>query len=97
MTAAVLDDWRTAPVSEPLRATLGFLEKLTLRPDEVQPADAERVRAAGVRDEALSDAIHVCVLFNVIDRMADALDAELPTPAQFAKVAPFLLKHGYGK
>ena len=29
---AVERDWRTAPVDERLRATLGFLEKLTLRP-----------------------------------------------------------------
>jgi A/G-specific adenine glycosylase len=37
---AVERDWRTAPVSRELRATLGFLEKLTLRPGDVSREDA---------------------------------------------------------
>ena len=36
---AVLTDWRSAPVNAAIRATLSFLETLTLRPDEV-PAEA---------------------------------------------------------
>jgi alkylhydroperoxidase family enzyme len=68
----VLADWRTAPVDPPLRATLGFLEAVTLRPGEVGPADAEAVRAAGVSDEAIEDALTVCACFNLIDRLADS-------------------------
>jgi alkylhydroperoxidase family enzyme len=45
---AVVADWRTAPLRPELAATLVFLEKLTLRPDELLPADADAVRAAGV-------------------------------------------------
>ena len=56
---AVEADWRTAPIDERLRAMLGFIEKLTLRPDELGPEDADAVRAAGVSDEAMVDAIHV--------------------------------------
>ena len=67
-------DWRTAPVGEPLRATLGFLEKLTLRPDELRAEDAEAVLAAGVRRDALIDAIHVAALFTMIVRLADSFD-----------------------
>ena len=55
---AVLNDWRTAPVDAKLRATLGFLEKLTLNPGEVRPTDVEPMRAAGVSDAAIEDAIH---------------------------------------
>jgi len=33
--AAVLEDWRTAAIPERLRAVLGFLEKLTLHPQQV--------------------------------------------------------------
>ena len=50
-------DWRSAPVDEPLRATLGFLEKLTLRPDELRPEDAAAVLAAGVGKDALELAL----------------------------------------
>ena len=61
-------------MDEPLRATLGFLEKLTLHPDELRAQDAEDVLAAGVREDALIDAIHVAALFTMIVRLADSLD-----------------------
>lgn len=51
---------------------------MTLRPEELTGADAGRVREAGVSDEALVDAIHVAALFNMIDRMADALGWDVP-------------------
>jgi alkylhydroperoxidase family enzyme len=68
----VLADWRTAPVEPKLRAMLGYLELVTLRPDEIAAADAEAVRAAGVSDQAMIDALLVCGYFNLIDRLADA-------------------------
>jgi hypothetical protein len=43
-----VDDWRSAPLRPELMETLVFLEKLTLRPDELTPADADEVRSAGV-------------------------------------------------
>jgi len=78
--AAVLADWRTAPLDPKLRATLGFLEKLTLIPADVRPADLAPLRAAGVSDEAIEDAIHACVLFNVYDRLADSFSFHIPGP-----------------
>jgi uncharacterized peroxidase-related enzyme len=95
LTQAVLDDWHSAPVSEKVRAILGFLEKLTLRPDDVTPSDVDAVRAAGVRDEAIEDAIYVCAAFNMIDRIADALGFKIPTPKNTAKSAKILLDRGY--
>jgi alkylhydroperoxidase family enzyme len=92
-----LDDPDTAPIDERLRATLRFLRKLTLEPGSVGPADAQRVRAAGVSDEALEDAIHVCALFNVIDRIADALGFDLPEPEYWDRVAPGFLAGGYAQ
>ena len=91
----MLDDWRTAPVDERLRATLGFLEKLTLQPDSLGPPDADAVRAAGVSDDALLDAIAVAALFNMIDRIADALRFEVPPPEAFAARADRMLATGY--
>jgi hypothetical protein len=82
-------------VDEKLRATLGFIEKLTLRPDELGPADADAVRAAGVRDEALVDAIHVAALFNMIVRMADSLAFEVPPYESFLGRAERMLADGY--
>jgi hypothetical protein len=82
-------------VDEKVRATLGFIEKLTLRPDELGPPDADAVRAAGVRDEALVDAIHVAALFNMIVRMADSLAFEVPPYESFLGRAERMLADGY--
>ncbi len=88
-------DWRTAPVDEKLRATLGFVEKLTLRPDELDRTDADAVRAAGVSDAALVDAIHVAALFNMIVRMADSLHFDVPPYESFLGRAEGMLAEGY--
>jgi len=92
---AVLDDWRTAPIDPKLRATLGFLEKLTLKPGEVRPGDVEPMRTAGVTDAAIEDAIHASVLFNIYDRMADSLNFHLPGPAGMMASGRSLMKRGY--
>ena len=92
---AVVNDWRTAPLDAKLRATLGFLEQLTLRPDEVRPADVAPLRAAGLSDDAIEDAINVCALFNIYDRLADALGWYLPDRAGYAASAGNLMRRGY--
>ena len=88
-------DWRTAPVRPELLATLGFLEKLTLRPDELTEADADEARAAGVSTPALRDAAAVCALFSMIVRMADSLGWDVPSPERLAARAPAMLDGGY--
>lgn len=92
---AVLADWRTAPIDPKLRATLGFLEKLTLAPADVRPADLAPLRAAGVSDEGIEDAIQVCVLFNIYDRMADSLNFHQPGPDGYAASGRSLMRRGY--
>ena len=74
---------------------LAFLEKLTLRPDEIEPADADAVREAGVSDRALCDAITVCALFNMIVRLADSLGWDLPARERLRVRAPAMLEGGY--
>jgi hypothetical protein len=58
-------------------------------------ADADAVRAAGVSDEALVDAIHVCALFSMIVRLADALDWDVPPFESFFERADAMLAGGY--
>jgi uncharacterized peroxidase-related enzyme len=95
LVEAVLTEWRTAPVDPKVRAALGFLEKLTLAPADVRRADVEPLRAAGVSDEAVEDAIQVCVLFNIYDRLADSLNFHLPGPDGYAASGRSLMKRGY--
>ncbi len=92
---AVLNDWQTAPISEKMKRTLQLLEKVTLRPLEVSPKDVAPLRAIGVSDEAIEDALTVCALFNVIDRIADALDVAVPSAEEFSRTGERLLEHGY--
>lgn len=92
---AVLADHTTAPISEGLRETLTLVQKFTLDPEAVGPADIQRVRDAGVGDEAIEDAIHVMAAFNLINRVADSLGFDLQTPEGYAKGAKMLLKMGY--
>jgi alkylhydroperoxidase family enzyme len=74
---------------------LGFLEKLTLTPDALTEQDADEVRATGVSDEALVDAIHVGSLFNMIARLADSLGWDVPSwEACLARAEP-MLANGY--
>lgn len=78
LVTAVLDDWRTAPIDEKLRAMLGFLEKLTLSPDATNSEDIATLVSIGASEKAIEEAIYVCYLFNIIDRLADAFDFHLP-------------------
>jgi alkylhydroperoxidase family enzyme len=93
--AAVIDDYRTAPINEKLRAMLGLLETFTLRPDALTAADIRAVLAAGVSREAIRDAFYVAFLFNAYDRLADTLGWELPEDRYYGKAGSFLLKKGY--
>ena len=95
VVTAVLENWRTAPINEKLRAALGFLEKLTLAPAEVTPADLEPLKFIGLSEQAIEEAIYVCFLFNVIDRLADAFDFQISSADQKRRVSRFLFNFGY--
>lgn len=91
----VLADYRTAPIAEPLRAVLAFLEKLTLAPAEVGAADVAALRAVGVPDAAVEEALCVCAGFQVITRLSDALDFDVPPARPLDLYARALARHGY--
>jgi alkylhydroperoxidase family enzyme len=92
---ACLANYHTAPILEPLRATLAVLETMTLRPDDLQAAQARTAMAAGVTRQQLADAAAVAALFNIITCYANVLDFAIPTDAEFEKAAGMMLKRGY--
>ena len=92
--AAVLADLESAPIEEPLRATLRMLGKLT-REGKVGGEDMRHVLSAGVSRQQVQDALAVCAAFNTTDRLADAFGFEVLTPEGFEAGAKYLLKRGY--
>ena len=92
--SAVLSDFDTADLSEPLRATLLMLGKLT-REHTVNADDMRSVLAAGASRQQIEDALAVCFSFNVISRLADAFGFFVPGPEAFEAGAKYLLARGY--
>ena len=91
----VLDTWQTAPLDPKVKAALGLLEKLSRGPEGLTAADIEAVRAAGVRDGAIEDALHIAFCFHIINRLANTFGFHVASPETFAKMAKPLLKNGY--
>jgi uncharacterized peroxidase-related enzyme len=91
---AVLSDLETAPIGEPLRATLRMLGKLT-RENTVSADDMRAVLASGVSRQQIEDALAVCFAFNTTDRLANAFGFEILSQKGFEAGAKFLLKRGY--
>jgi uncharacterized peroxidase-related enzyme len=92
--AAALSDLEAAPISEPLRATLRMLGKLT-REQTVTADDMRSVLAAGVTSQQIEDALAVGFAFNTINRLAETFAFSVPGPKAFEAGAKFLLAHGY--
>jgi uncharacterized peroxidase-related enzyme len=95
LVRAVLDDYRTAPIPEKLRLMLGFLEKLTRRPDDVEVDDIAPLRAAGLSDAAIEHAIQIAANMNLINRLGDALGFAPHEASVYRNLGRRLLKLGY--
>lgn len=91
---ATLADLQTAPLTEPLRATLSMLSKLT-REHSITAADVRAVLAAGASPQQIEDALAVSFAFNTTNRLADAFGFFVPSPDAFDSGAKYLLKRGY--
>ena len=68
---ALMEDRDTAPVREDLKPVLAYVEKLTVSPSRMTEADAQAVYAAGWSEGALFDAIQVCGVFNLVNRLVE--------------------------
>ena len=95
LVGEILSDWRAANVGGRMKAALGFIEKLTVSPGHLRPEDAAALRGAGVSARAIVDAVYVCVGFNIINRIADALAFSVPPPRAFSGAAKYLRRYGY--
>jgi uncharacterized peroxidase-related enzyme len=92
--SAALSNLETAPLGEPLRATLRMLRKLA-REQTVNADDMRAVLVAGVSRQQVEDALAVAFAFNTINRLADAFGFFVPGPQAFEAGARYLLARGY--
>jgi uncharacterized peroxidase-related enzyme len=91
---AALADLDTAPIGEPLRATLRMLAKLTSE-HTVGADDMRAVLAAGATASQIKDALAVALAFGITARLANAFDFDVASPAAMAAGAQHLLRRGY--
>jgi len=70
---------------------------MTLDHGSLAPEDVRAVMREGVSKQAIQDAIEVAFLFNIYDRLADAMGWHVPSlgGGYYQVAARRLLKHGY--
>jgi uncharacterized peroxidase-related enzyme len=95
LVAAVLKDYRSAPISEAEKALFEFLEKVNRQSNSIRLQDVEEVRGAGWPDEAIYDAISVCALFNFYNRWCDAAGVQDMPAAGYHASGHRLATEGY--
>ncbi len=93
---AVTDgSWKDGRYGEKATATASLLEVLTRDPDSIPGSQLMAVRSAGVDDAALIDAFYVAYVFNVINRIAHALDFGYRSDRDRLRGARILRRNGY--
>jgi uncharacterized peroxidase-related enzyme len=92
--AAVLGDLETAPIEEPLRATLRMLRKLASE-HSVTADDIRIALSCGVSREQIKDALAVCFAFSITARLANTFGFALASQKAFDTGAKYLLARGY--
>jgi uncharacterized peroxidase-related enzyme len=75
--AAIARDWREARLEPVDRALCEYAEKLTRSSAHASEADVAALRAHGLDDVAIHDAVQVIAYFNYINRVASGVDVEL--------------------
>lgn len=79
MAERIKRDYRLAELSPRQRDLCEFAEKVTRQPAKTRREDLDRLRAHGLTDGEILDAVQVIAYFNYINRVADALGVD-PEP-----------------
>src|SRR5262245_54251277 len=77
LAEALLHDWRRAPLDAADRALCAFAERLAAEPGRMREEDLAPLRAAGLDDRAIHDAVQAVAYFSYINRVADGLGVDL--------------------
>ncbi|MGK7945758.1 MAG: carboxymuconolactone decarboxylase family protein [Microcystaceae cyanobacterium] len=92
---ALINDIKTAPIEERFYPVFVFVSKLTLTPSKITPTDIDDILAAGWDEQAVEDAIAVCFLFNLMNRLVHGFGLESPDQQQLSDMANMINTQGY--
>ena len=95
LVTAVLQDYRTAPLSDREKTLFAFIEKVNRESSRLRKEDVEEVKAAGWSEEALYDAITVCALFNFYNKWIDATGVSDMSASAYKVSGKRLATYGY--
>ncbi len=71
LLGALLEDLDTAPVTDQIRALLGYVRTLNNLPSKITQAEIDHVLDSGWSEEALFEAVQICGLFNMMNRIIE--------------------------
>lgn len=95
LVAGFLTDPQHPGMSEKMRPLLHYVRKLTENPSSVTDADAQAVFEAGWDERALHHAVHVCALFNFMNRLVEGHGIGPISERMAAQLAEQLHAGGY--
>src|SRR6056297_1525197 len=99
---ALIDDPGSAPVDDKLRPVLAYVARLNTLPSKLTQSDAQAVYDAGWSEAALYEAVQVCALFNMMNRIIEGTGinfdyADAPEGHPAAGSSPEAQARSYGE
>ena len=77
MLARIEDGWRDADLGPRREALLEYVEKLTLRPAQMERGDVEALRAVGFEDADILATAECAAYYAYANRIVDGLGVQL--------------------
>ena len=93
----VRKDYKSAAISDILKALLGIVAEVQQGGKFVTPKDIDVVRSHGATDRDIHDTVLIAAAFCLFNRYVDGLDTLVPTDMKlYAQRAKQVAEHGYG-
>lgn len=93
---SLMQDIDSAGVSDKLKPILRYVKKLTETPYKMLQSDADAVYAAGWDEQTLSDAVLICGLFNMANRVVEGHGVNKNLPAEvYEQAGKRMVAQGY--
>lgn len=97
LVEAVRSDYRTAPISDKLKALLNIAGKVQQSGKSVSPEDIEDAKQQGATDHDIHDTVLISATFCLFNRYVDGLAAWTPDDlSSYPLRARQIVEHGYG-